>query len=195
MHEPLKKRKLSTEINIYREVCRNIVASHPKLHPNYKVPIMRLTDYINRKTWDTFVGEATLAKDCHVSVRAIERALKAARDLGIIERTVRGNQYIGPSHYVFRVSAPDERDQCTRRVPQSAPDDCVNLTSDKHLNKPYEDRKMEVVGERGPAGPKSEPRIPRPSNLSSTPLGEPRFTMDSFRAEMAHKRLARPGRV
>jgi hypothetical protein len=152
MHEPIKKRKPSTEINIYREVCRNIVASHPKLHPCHKVLIMRLTDYINRKSWDTFVGEATLAKDCHVSVRAVERALRSARDLGIIKRTVRGNQYVGPSHYVFQESAPDSCDQSTRHLGPSAPDTCVNLTSEEHLNNLTKDRKG--LGERSEPKPR-----------------------------------------
>ena len=119
---------------------------------------MRLTHYINRKSWDTFVGEATLAKDCHVSVRAVERALKAARDLGIIKRTVRGNQYVGPSHYVFQVSAPDTCDQCTRHLGPSAPDTCVNLTSDKHLNNLTSMEEGNGSSERAPAGLKSEPK-------------------------------------
>jgi hypothetical protein len=181
MHGPNKKRKPSTEINIYREVCRNIVASHPKLHPCHKVIVMRLTDYINRKSRDTFVGETTLAKDCNVSVRAIERALKSAKALGIIKRTVRGNQYVGPSHYVFQVSAPDTCDESTRHLGPSAPDTHVNLTSEEHLNNLTSMEEGSGSGERGPEGPKSEPKTKWTRPIV---YGErPRTSEDSYELE------------
>jgi hypothetical protein len=107
MHAPKEKRKI--EINIYRERCRNFVASHPKLHPNHKVIIMRMADYINRHTLDVFVGETTLAADCNTTPRSVERAKKSARALGIIERTFRGNTG-RPSRHIFKVQLPDTSD-------------------------------------------------------------------------------------
>ena len=71
MHEPVSKSNALTEINRYREACRNLVANHSKLKPNHKVVLMRLTDYVNRHSWDAFVGEEKLADGCRV--RAKER--------------------------------------------------------------------------------------------------------------------------
>jgi hypothetical protein len=48
MHEPVSKSNALTEINRYREACRNLVANHSKLKPNHKVVLMRLTDYVMR---------------------------------------------------------------------------------------------------------------------------------------------------
>jgi hypothetical protein len=146
MHEPKPKRKISSEINIYREACRNLVANHPKLSPLRRVILMRLTHYINRHTWDAYVSEETLAKDCRAAPRTVRRALKAARRLNILERTRRGTQWSGPSHHVFKVSQPDSsvllsrqsqpdtRSQSTGQAGSSQPDSSVRITSEEHLN-------------------------------------------------------------
>jgi hypothetical protein len=145
MHEPRPKRKISSEINIYREACRNLVASHPRLHPNHKVVLMRLTDYVNRRTWDAYVSEQTLAADCGVTTRTVRRAMNAGRRFNIIKRTRRGSTWSGPNHHVFLVSAQDTRVPCTdkvhrtpvavHRTPEvSAQDTRVLLTSEEHLN-------------------------------------------------------------
>jgi hypothetical protein len=162
MHGPNKKRKPSTEINIYREICRNHIASHPTLHPNFKVVLMRLTDYVNRHSWDAFVGEATLAKDCNVTTRSIRRAIAAGKRLGLLERTKRGNQYIGPSHHVFKVrkqeSAEDDLGQCIGRSKSVQRTPGVPLTSGEHLNNLRSMEEGSGSGERAPAGLKSEPK-------------------------------------
>src|SRR5262249_49574909 len=109
MHEPIKKRK--TQVNIYREKCRQFVASHPLLHPSHKFIIMRQTDYINQYTRDTFVGAETLAKDCNTTTRSVERAQRSARDLLIITQTQRGHRRgdgtAVASRYVFNLPQPD----------------------------------------------------------------------------------------
>ena len=56
-------------------------------------------------------------------------------------------------------------------------------------NQYLENEESKWVGERGPAGPKSEPRTSK-LKPSPTKLGEPRFSWESYRAEMAHRRLA-----
>ena len=107
---------------------------------------MRLTHYINRHTWDAFVSEETLAKDCRTNPRTVRRALADGKAFGIIERTSRGNQHIGPSHHAFKLSAPDRAvrsspkvhrtDEAVHRTGQaSAPDRRVPLTSEEHLIK------------------------------------------------------------
>jgi hypothetical protein len=106
MNEPKSKGKKSSEINIYRERCRNFVASHPKLHPNHKVIIMRMTDYVNRHSYEAFVGEEKLAADCNTTPRSVRRAKNAAKRLGIIECTLRGNTNRASRH-IFRVELQD----------------------------------------------------------------------------------------
>jgi hypothetical protein len=152
MHEPVSKSNALTEINRYREACRNLVANHSKLKPNHKVVLMRLTDYVNRHSWDAFVGEEKLADGCRVSPRTVRRALKAGKALGIIERTVRGNKGKGASRHVFRVasqpdtpvllnspdiSQPDKWGTSTGHGCPSQPDTGVlrasELTSEEHL--------------------------------------------------------------
>jgi hypothetical protein len=144
MHEPKPKHKSpSSEINIYREACRDLVANHPKLSPLRRVVLMRLTHYINRHTWDAFVSEETLAKDCRTNTRTVRRALADGKALGIIERTVRGSQYTGASHHVFKLRQRDTLDvrdkdnrtlEADNRTPQARqPDSSVPLTSEEHL--------------------------------------------------------------
>ena len=143
MHEPKPERKLSSEINIYREACRDLVANHPKLSPLRRVILMRLTHYINRHSWDAFVSEETLAKDCRTTTRSVRRALADGKALEIIERTVRGSQYTGASHHVFKLRQPDTSDvrdkdnrtlEADNRTPQARqPDSSVPLTSEEHL--------------------------------------------------------------
>jgi hypothetical protein len=198
MHEPIKKLKPSTEINIYREACRDLVAKHPKLSAARRVILMRMTHYINRHTWDVFVSEERLAKDCGAHVRTARRALEDGRTLGIIERTRRGNQYIGNSHYVFKLKTPEvhRTAEAVHRTLQSiAPDRRVRLTSDEHLNKlPREEkiRKEKESGERGPAGPKSEPfpwidlAFGSATQIYTAPK---KFDINLFRAEMATRGL------
>jgi hypothetical protein len=98
----------SNRINPFRERCRSFIASHPKLHPSHKVILMRMTDYVNRDCYEAFVGEKTLAQDCGVDRRSIQRAKKTAIEHGILECTRKGNQYIGANRYVFKV--PNARD-------------------------------------------------------------------------------------
>jgi hypothetical protein len=157
MHGPNKKRKPSTEINIYREACRDLVAKHPKLSPLRRLILVRLTHYINRHTWDAFVSEETMAKDCRTTTRTIRRAFEDGKALGIIERTRRGNQYIGASHHVFKLKHPEVHrtpEAVHRTLEASAPDSSVPLTSDEHLNNLTSKKDMdmevkEVVGEQG----------------------------------------------
>ena len=138
MHEPIKKIKsISSEINIYREACRHLVAKHPKLSPLRRVILMGLTHYINRYTWDAFVSEETIAKDCRANIRTVRRAFEEGKALGIIERTRRGNQYIGASHHVFKLKQPEVHrtaEAVHRTLEASAPDSRVPLTSEEHLN-------------------------------------------------------------
>ena len=108
MHGPKQKRKSpSSEINIYRDACRDLIARHP-FKGGRRAVLMRLVDYVNRYSWDAFVSEETLARDCHVNVRTARRALEDARALGIIERTRRGTQWTGASHHVFKVAKPED---------------------------------------------------------------------------------------
>ena len=65
---------------------------------------MRMTDYVNRYCYEAFVGEETLAKDCNVTPRSIRRAKVAAIKHDILECTQKGNQYVGASRYVFKLS-------------------------------------------------------------------------------------------
>ncbi len=192
MHEPIRKRKPSSEINIYREACRNRIASDPRLQPGHKVVLMRLTEYVNRNTWDTFVSQAKLATDCHLTVRTVERAISAGMRFGIIERTFRGHNGIGPNHYVFKLKTPAIPEKVTRPARQSyptgvteLPDRDVGLTTEEHLiNLTCKEGMGMEVKEAG----KESGEVVRPTP-SPTPLGEPRLDINLFRAEMAHRRL------
>jgi hypothetical protein len=110
MHEPKEKRKPSSEIYLYREECRSTINGHPDLHPCYKVILLRLVEYVNRRTREAFVGGERLAADCNTTTRSVRRALRAGKALGIIELTRRGNTG-RPSRYVFKL--PDTTDQTT----------------------------------------------------------------------------------
>jgi hypothetical protein len=189
MHGPNKKRKPSTEINIYREACRDLVAKHPKLSPLRRLILVRLTHYINRHTWDAFVSEETMAKDCRTTTRTIRRAFEDGKALGIIERTRRGNQYIGASHHVFKLKHPEVHrtpEAVHRTLEASAPDSSVPLTSDEHLNNLTSMEEGSGSGERAPAGLKSEPktRWTRPIIYEE----RPRTSEDSY--ELEHVREA-----
>jgi hypothetical protein len=189
MHQPKPKRKISSEINIYREACRNLVASHPKLSPLRRVILMRLTHYINRHTWDAYVSEETLAKDCRTTTRTVRRALEDGKGFRIIERTRRGSHWTGASHHVFTLSKPDinRTGQAVNRTGEaSKPDSSVPLTSEEHLNNlpPAASSFLENSAAAGRQGVGEKLRWTRPVIYGE----RPRTPEDSYELEEVYER-------
>jgi hypothetical protein len=119
----MKSTTKQSNINPYRERCRKLVAGHPKLHRSHKFILMRMTDYVNRHSYEAFVGEKTLAEDCAVNPRSVRRAKEAAIEHGILECTQKGNQYIGASRYVFNFPpSAEDTSASARDTLQSAED-------------------------------------------------------------------------
>jgi hypothetical protein len=136
------------------------------------VILLRLVDYVNRHTWDAFVGAATLADDCCTTPRSVLRALKSAKSIGIIEQTHRGNTGRA-SRYVFTVL-------CDTHV-TSSPDNYVTpeanyVTPEPLLCDTGVIRTSEITSETL----KSE-REPPSSSFRNSDVGSPSRSEDSLK--------------
>jgi hypothetical protein len=193
MHAPRDKRKSSAEINIYRDACRDLVAGHMALHPCHKVILMRLVDYVNRHTWDAFVGAETLAADCTTTVRSVRRALKSGRNIGIIEQTYRGNTG-RPSRYIFRTRLPDTLDE------QPDTDVTLSATTTGHFEPNYRtlevllpDTDVTLTSEITSETLTSERGAPPSSSFRNSDVGSPKTFSDNQSSEEAEGSEKRSG--
>jgi hypothetical protein len=203
-------------INKFRDLCRKKIreCQHPEITFARKRVLDLLVDYINsedRTAWPSF---DTMAEDLGCDRRTVIRAINTARKVGILERVYKGgktkrggtsNRYRFNLDLVSRVplgEAPnlvsDVSQPSVSRATDLVSGESPNLLSDNLIDNLILEREVVCLeeknerkesGERGPAGPKSEPRTSK-LKPSPTKLGEPRFSWDSYRAEMAHRRLA-----
>jgi hypothetical protein len=213
--------------NKYRGLCRRLVneCTHPELTHARKLVLLKLADLIDdREGFTAYPAFTTMAQYAGVSRDTAIRAVNVSKKIGLLIR-VKGSGKKGlggtSNRYGFRLkevagvpllSETAEKKEVAGEPPKrsqashergSRP--ATQQERDKQTYKKKEEtkdleEKTRWVGERAPAGPKSEPfpwidiAFGSATRIYTVPLmpricSAPKFDMAAFRAEMAARGL------
>jgi len=93
------------------------------LTPTEKLVGLCVAFHVNRRTQMTRLRQSTMAEECGLSVRSVQRAFKALRDAGILDMKATGRSpiiYVGTGNNTGNVEPPLEAGQIRhekRRMP------------------------------------------------------------------------------